>query len=265
MDKNIMIYKNERGESQIYKKSEDGKWSTQSKDGEWFQLKGEPPARVLGQARKMAAANRTISSEKVIPFKKQKNSNFSNYRSFFVGNSEWFGNKLFAALPPSGPWILQYIISQIIRDTSNSWKFGNAEMLNALSEKHYLWANISLNKIMEKTGASRPTVVKVLKKAEQLGAILSVSGVTKGVDNNIYICGIKSYSKYDPGQEKREWLFVDSPYANEEGEIPEQLLKPLRVGLLTHHIMVDGLDLIKSLFHAQGGVRSSEQVVKKLN
>ena len=173
----------------------------------------------------------------------------SDYQSFFIGNSEWYGNKFFASLPPSGPWIVQYIISQIIRDTSLTWKFGNANMLKRLSDNHYLWANLSINNIVEKTGSSKNTVMRTLNESAERGCIIPVSGERTYIDNNIYICGVKNYTEYDRSKDNKERLFIDSHYAAEMGRIPNDILKDFLEGLNDKCITIDGRILADDIFN----------------
>ena len=232
-----------------YKQVKEGNWLYRVDFQEWLRLKRQPPEVVLAKAKAKSAALQKSESNKVIPIKRDnKGIGLSGYKSFFIGNAEWYGNKFFASLPPSGPWIIQYVLSQIIRDTSRSHEFNNAGILKLLSRKHYLWANLSIQKIVDKTAASKNTVMRVMKAAEESGCILTVPGQRKNIDNNVYICGIKSYHEYSGDEEKQEWLFVDTRYAAEDGKIPGNILAPLRNELTNRKVSSDGMTFLEELF-----------------
>ena len=238
MNDKIFSTTDARGSITEYKQLSNGTWVVRTNFEEWYKINGQPPAYIFNQSQK-----------KVIPLtRKPKGVGLSGYDKFFIGNAAWYGNKLFASLPPSGPWILQFVLSQIIRDTSLSHHFSNAVMLQILSQKHYLWANISISNIVKNTGSSRNAVLRALNSAEQRGCILTVPGMRKNIDNKVYVCGVKNYRDYTRNGDKREWLWVDSPYAAEEGAIPESILAPLVSGLKDHKVPIDGLELKEKLF-----------------
>lgn len=249
MESEVITFTDERGGISEYKKIEEGKWLCRFNYEDWYNLKGKPPSKVLQKAARKQHGSFQATTDKAAPIRnRQKHGGLSGYKTFFIGNADWYGNKFFSSLPPSGPWIIQYVLSQIIRDTSSSRRFANAKMLELLSENHYLWANISLQNIVDRTGSSKPTVIKALNKAEELGGLISISGVRKRVDNKIYICGVKNYTKYSRGKDQQEWLFVDSHYAAEQGKFPDNLLKSIKAGVLSQNEIIDGIDLIKQLF-----------------
>ena len=250
MENNTILISNNYGSYTEYKQIENGKWTQRIDFGEWYDLKGNPPKKVLDQLNKKKQNTIAPKQNVPIPLKPIKTKkNMSDYQSFFIGNSEWYGNRFFASLPPSGPWIVQYIISQIIRDTSLTWKFRNAKMLKLLSDNHYLWANLSINNIVEKTGSSKNTVMRTLNESAERGCIIPVSGERTYIDNNIYICGVKSYTEYDSNNENQERLFVDSHYAAETGCIPDDILKVFVDELDNKRIAIDGRILASTLFN----------------
>lgn len=258
MENEIIRTTNHRGDITEYRELNDGKWIFRVNQENWFGLNTLPPEEVLQKARRKGIIKShpepSISlnpepTKKVVPIRKnQKSIGLSGYKSFFIGNSEWYGNKFFASLPPSGPWIIQYVISQIIRDTSRSHEFPNSEILLELSDKYYLWSNLSIPNIVEKTGASKNTVMRVMKIAEKSGCILSVPGIKKHFENNIYVCGVKNYQNYSQDIEKQEWLFVDCKFARDSGSIPKGIMSKFQRGLHNKKVVVDGKKIQRELF-----------------
>ena len=144
---------------------------------------------------------------------------------FFVFDKSWIlGNKFFQSLSHAEFRVMVYLLSSALKISRRDERYKRGEMIASLYQKNgILFANVSQSTIAERCNVDRATAYKVLKKFDDVGAIIKMSnGQEKGL-NNFYILGFQNQRPDKSG--KQEYYLVDSIPIRTGKKLPEEVRK----------------------------------------
>lgn len=138
----------------------------------------------------------------------------------------WFNeNPFIKSLTNGERWILTCLTAQVWRLEKPNRKFSMSKLLSRLYRDNQLLVSMMNQRdIAEKCGINRSTVISAIKKFEETGAVISISGGGGIGHSNFYLMGFEHRDKNETGYSKKiDLWFSNCPSLAGSGVMDSQL------------------------------------------
>ena len=138
---------------------------------------------------------------------------YNEHASFGQIPKSWFkGNEFIKNLTNGERWILTYLTTHVWRLDKADMRFPASKLISYLYRENRLLVSLmNQREISDKCGVNRSTLISAIKKFDDIGAVICISGGGGTGHSNLYLMGFEHREKMSDYSRKTDYWFSNCP------------------------------------------------------